>query len=106
MRNALRRRAGKRVLAASALYLASAAAAGEWWAPGDGRPLPGEASYANATGALGILNTAGTIDTRGYPFFEPLSSRANEVRVVLRRDGGGAVAEEDRDVFDRDPACQ
>ncbi len=62
------------MLAASVLCLASAAAAGEWWAPGDGRPLPGEGSYANAAGALGILNSAGTIDTRGHPFFEPLGA--------------------------------
>ena len=31
-------------------------------------------SYANATGALGILNTAGTIDTRDHPFFAPLGT--------------------------------
>ena len=61
-------------LAVAALWLASAAAAAEWWAPGDGRPLPAEAAYPNATGALGILNTAGTLDTRGHPFFEPLGT--------------------------------
>jgi hypothetical protein len=61
-------------LAAAAVGLASAATAGEWWAPGDGRPLPAEASYSNAAGALGVLNTAGTIDTRGHPFFEPLGA--------------------------------
>ena len=57
-----------------AAWLASAAAAGEWWAPGDGRPLPAEALYANAAGALGILNTSGTVDTRGHPFFEPIGT--------------------------------
>jgi hypothetical protein len=62
----------KCAVAAAAVWLASGATAGEWWAPGDGRPLPAEASYPNASGALGILNTAGTIDTRGHPFFEPL----------------------------------
>jgi hypothetical protein len=56
----------------AAFCVAGAAAAGEWWAPGDGRPLPAEAVYPNAAGALGILNTAGPIDTRGHPFFEPL----------------------------------
>ncbi len=57
-----------------ASWLAGGAAAGEWWAPGDGRPLPAETSYPNAAGALGILNTSGTIDTRGHPFFEPLGT--------------------------------
>ena len=60
--------------AASAAWLASAAGAGEWWAPGDGRLLPAEAAYPNPHGALGILNTAGAIDTRGHPFFEPLGA--------------------------------
>ena len=50
------------------------ATAGEWWEPGDGRPLPAEALYANAAGALGILNTSGTVDTRGHPFFTPLGT--------------------------------
>jgi len=62
------------LLATSAIGLASLAAAAEWWAPGDGRPLPAEALYANAAGALGILNTAGTIDTRDHPFFAPLGT--------------------------------
>ena len=61
-------------VATSALWLATSALAGEWWAAGDGRPLPAEASYANGAGALGILNTSGTIDTRGHPFFEPLGT--------------------------------
>jgi hypothetical protein len=61
-------------VSASAVWLATSALAGEWWAPGDGRPLPAEASYANGAGALGILNTSGTIDTRGHPFFEPLGT--------------------------------
>src|SRR5262245_62424234 len=60
--------------AISAVWLAAGVAAGEWWAPGDGRPLPAEASYANANGALGILNTAGTIDAAAQPFFQPLGA--------------------------------
>ena len=71
MRNDIRRRAVLRAAAVSALCLASGAAAAEWWAPGDGRLLPAEASYPNPSGALGLLNTAGTLDTRGHPFFEP-----------------------------------
>jgi hypothetical protein len=58
----------------AALGLADLAAAAEWWAPGDGRPLPAEAFYPNATGTLGILNTAGTLDTRNHPFFAPLGT--------------------------------
>jgi len=64
----------QRCIAASAVCWASSAAAGEWWAPGDGRLLPAEAAYTNASGALGILNTAGAVDTRGHPFFEPLGA--------------------------------
>jgi hypothetical protein len=72
--NLRRRLTARHALAVSALWVASAAAAADWWAPGDGRPLPAEAAYPNATGALGILNTAGTLDTRGHPFFEPLGT--------------------------------
>ena len=70
----LERLTNRCVIAASAVWLAASAAAGEWWAPGDGRPLPAEASYQNGSGALGILNTSGTVDTRGHPFFEPLGA--------------------------------
>ena len=61
-----------RCAVAGTLCIASAAAAGEWWAPGDGRPLPAEAAYANPSGTLGVLSTSGALDTRGHPFFEPL----------------------------------
>lgn len=53
------------------------AAAGErddWWSPGDGRPFPAAVEYRNATGRLGVLNTAGRIDTKGHPFFTPLGT--------------------------------
>ncbi|MET0203963.1 MAG: hypothetical protein ABW276_06605, partial [Casimicrobiaceae bacterium] len=60
-------------LAASAAWLAGAAAA-EWWEPGDGRPVPPEVLYPNSFGALGILNTAGAVDTRNHPFFAPLGA--------------------------------
>lgn len=53
---------------------AAAAIAGPWWDPGDGRPLPSYVEYENEFGRVGILNTAGEIDTRGHPFFEPLGS--------------------------------
>ncbi|HJR70042.1 MAG TPA: hypothetical protein VKA43_08390, partial [Gammaproteobacteria bacterium] len=58
----------------AAVWLATRAVAGEWWAPGDGRPLPVEAHYENDAGALGILNTAGDVETRGHPFFTALGT--------------------------------
>jgi hypothetical protein len=61
-------------LTAATALAADRAAAGEWWAPGDGRPLAPEALYPNSTGALGILNTGGTVDTRNHPFFAPLGT--------------------------------
>jgi hypothetical protein len=62
------------VLATPLVGFTSGVTAGEWWAPGDGRALPAQALYANSSGALGILNTAGTIDTRDHPFFAPLGT--------------------------------
>ena len=70
----LERLANRCAVATSAVWLATGAMAGEWWAPGDGRPLPEQASYANPTGAIGILNTAGTIDTAANPFFRPIGT--------------------------------
>jgi hypothetical protein len=70
----LERLAIRCAVAATAVWPVAGAAAGNWWAPGDGRPLPAEASYANAAGAVGILNTAGTIDTAASPFFRPLGT--------------------------------
>jgi hypothetical protein len=61
-------------LATGALGVANAAIAGEWWSPGDGRPLPVEAYYENTTGALGVLNTGGALETRGHPFFAALGT--------------------------------
>mgnify|MGYP001172876560 FL=1 len=48
------------------------APASRWWAPGDGVPLPRYVTYPNAFGQLGVLNTGGTIETKGHPFFEPI----------------------------------
>jgi hypothetical protein len=45
-----------------------------WWAPGDGRTLPAEIAYANEYGELGVLNTAGSVQTRGHPFFEAIGT--------------------------------
>ncbi|MBI5255446.1 MAG: hypothetical protein HY855_03025 [Burkholderiales bacterium] len=55
--------------------VAQPAAGGQrFWAPGDGQPLPAELSFPNASGALGLLNTGGAVDTRGHPFFTPLGT--------------------------------
>ena len=61
-------------IASSISVTAQYQAAGRWWAPGDGRVLPANADYANQDGALGILNSAGPIETKGHPFFEPIGS--------------------------------
>ena len=74
--------------AAWAVWLAAGVAGNEWWAPGDGRPLPAQASYANATGAIGILNTAGTIDTAAQPFFQPLGTNGRAC-VTCHQPGDG-----------------
>src|SRR6187549_355030 len=49
-------------------------ASSRWWSPGDGRTLPATLDYANPDGALGVLNTAGPIETKGHPFFEPIGT--------------------------------
>ena len=43
-----------------------------WWSPGEGTRLPAYVTYPNAWGEVGILNTAGAVDTKGHPFFEPI----------------------------------
>ncbi|MGA0934187.1 MAG: hypothetical protein ACO3R5_03500 [Pseudohongiellaceae bacterium] len=45
-----------------------------WWSPGDDRPLPVYIEYENDYGRLGLLNSSGTIQTDGHPFFEALGS--------------------------------
>jgi hypothetical protein len=70
----LRRSILELALAAAAIGLASSGVAAQWWAPGDGRPLPAEGLYENAVGALGVLNTAGPLETRGHPFFAALGA--------------------------------
>src|SRR5690606_22771660 len=47
---------------------------GQWWEEGDGRPMNEFVMYPNRHGSLGILNTAGAIETKGHPFFEPLGT--------------------------------
>ena len=45
-----------------------------WWAPGQGTPLADFTTYQNDRGAVGVLNTSGTLETKGHPFFEPIGS--------------------------------
>lgn len=54
--------------------IAAASAAGQWWSPGDERPLPARVEYTNSLGRVGILNAAGPVQTKGHPFFEPLGT--------------------------------
>jgi hypothetical protein len=57
-----------------AAALAASAPEDPWWSPGSGKPLPAYVEYANGFGRVGILNTAGTIITKGHPFFEPIGT--------------------------------
>lgn len=43
-----------------------------WWDPGSGRVLAAFEEYETPSGSIGIINTAGPIDTKGHPFFEPV----------------------------------
>jgi hypothetical protein len=45
-----------------------------WWAPGEGTPLADFATYPNDRGRVGVLNTSGTLDTKGHPFFDAIGS--------------------------------
>ena len=53
---------------------AQSAPSSAWWAPGQGTPLPGYATYENERGQVGLLNVAGPIETKGHPFFEPIGT--------------------------------
>ncbi len=44
----------------------------KWIEAGAGGVLPAEMNFDNAYGKLGVLNTAGPIEMKGHPFFEPL----------------------------------
>jgi hypothetical protein len=46
----------------------------QWWFPGDGHVLPAAVQFSNLHGAVGLINTDGSIATDGHPFFEPLGS--------------------------------
>ncbi|MET0164905.1 MAG: hypothetical protein ABW318_07885, partial [Vicinamibacterales bacterium] len=61
-------------LTLSSRVAAQGQASSRWWSPGDGHMLPAALDYANPDGTLGILNTAGPIETKGHPFFEPIGT--------------------------------
>lgn len=50
------------------------AAAIRWWDPGQGGEWPARAEYDNADGRVGVLSSAGAIETKGHPFFEPIGT--------------------------------
>jgi len=52
--------------------VADAAPRGDWWSPGEDRPMLAYKEYANEYGRVAVLNTGGQVDTKGHPFFEPL----------------------------------
>jgi hypothetical protein len=62
------------ILTACAAAVTTPVVARDWWAPDDGRPLPAEGVYVNGSGAVGMLNTSGPIDTAGHPFFAAVGS--------------------------------
>jgi hypothetical protein len=45
-----------------------------WWGPANGRVLPETLDYPNDFGTLRVLRVGGPLDTKGHPFFEPLSA--------------------------------
>ena len=45
-----------------------------WIEAGKGGRLPGEMTFANPEGRLGVLITSGPVNTQGHPFFTPLGS--------------------------------
>ena len=53
---------------------AQTGASGPWWAPGQATPLPAYATYENDRGQVGLLNTAGAVETKGHPFFEAIGT--------------------------------
>jgi hypothetical protein len=46
----------------------------DWYEPGQAGLFPVDASYANDTGRVGVLNAGGPTDLRGHPFFDPLGT--------------------------------
>ena len=62
-------------VALSAVFVAAAPGPPPtWWSPGQGTPLPAFATYDNEQGQLGVLNTSGSFETKGHPFFEPIGT--------------------------------
>jgi hypothetical protein len=62
------------VCLSAAVVAAAPVSSTSWWSPGQGTPLPEYATYQNDQGELGVLNTAGSLATKGHPFFEPIGT--------------------------------
>jgi hypothetical protein len=45
-----------------------------WWNAGRDVPMAAKATYDNPYGQIAVLNTSGSVDTKGHPFFEALGS--------------------------------
>ncbi len=59
-----------------------------FWVTGQKGELPRSALYADATGALGIVNLSGPINTLGHPFFTPLGTNGRAC-VTCHQPGNG-----------------
>jgi cytochrome c peroxidase len=56
----------------AAVAAATDSPAQNWWEPNSGKTLAASIAYANGSGALAILNTAGAMPTEGHAFFSSL----------------------------------
>jgi hypothetical protein len=45
-----------------------------WWDGSRGLPLPRSKTFGDPSGELRLLNTSGTVETNGHPFFTPMGS--------------------------------
>jgi hypothetical protein len=59
-----------------------------WWSPGQGTPLAELEAYTNEHGVLGIYNSAGTFETKGHPFFEPIGTNGRACVSCHQPDSG------------------
>src|SRR4051794_16840157 len=72
----LSRLAGALAVFVGAAMAAAAAETGvpSWLEPGQHTALPAFATCANERGEVGVLNTSGSVDPNGHPFFEPIGA--------------------------------
>jgi hypothetical protein len=48
--------------------------ADSWWLPDSGRRMPAKIAYADSSGAVQVINTAGALDTQDHAFFTGIGS--------------------------------